>query len=246
MPNHVHLLVATSDPPLSKFMQGVQQSYAQRFNRVYGKVGHLFQGRYKAIICDRDEYLASLVRYIHLNPVRARLVQDPAAYPYSGHRAYVIGNGFGLIDPAPVLGMLGGRQAYRQFVLAGVGLGHQEIYYETKNQQFLGARDFAQRIGQGAAQRAGALPRKSLELAVEQLARRFALDANKLRSQDRSEAVKTARAAVIFILVRRFGYRVADVAAVLGRDASTISGILSTWPPTASPSDVDAAGLILS
>jgi len=73
MPNHVHLLVETGSTPLAKFMQGLQQSYTQHFNRSYRKVGHLFQGRYKAIICDRDKYLLALVRYIHLNPVRAKL-----------------------------------------------------------------------------------------------------------------------------------------------------------------------------
>src|SRR5438132_10174385 len=77
MPNHVHLLAETSEAPLWRFMQGLQQSYTQRFNRVYGKVGHLFQGRYKAIVCDRDEYLMALIRYIHLNPLRAGLVEDP-------------------------------------------------------------------------------------------------------------------------------------------------------------------------
>ena len=61
MPNHVHLLLQTSEVPLAKFMQGLQQSYTQRFNRVHGKVGHLFQGRYKAIVCERDEYSASSV-----------------------------------------------------------------------------------------------------------------------------------------------------------------------------------------
>jgi REP-associated tyrosine transposase len=95
MPNHVHLLVQTSEPPLSKFMQGLQQSYTQRFNRVHGKVGHLFQGRYAAIVCDRDAYLVTLIRYIHLNPVRARLVEQPDAYPYSGHRAYLTARGWG-------------------------------------------------------------------------------------------------------------------------------------------------------
>src|SRR5215510_11894108 len=109
MPNHVHLLARTSEPPLSKFMQGLQQSYTQWFNRVHGKVGHLFQGRYKAIVCDRDEYLTTLVRYIHLNPVRAGLVEQPDAYPYSGHRAYLAGEAMGPIDSDPVLGMLGGR-----------------------------------------------------------------------------------------------------------------------------------------
>jgi putative transposase len=71
MPNHTHLLVETCGPPLAKFMQGLQQSYTQYFNRKYEKAGHLFQGRYKAIVCEREEYLLELVRYIHLNPVRA-------------------------------------------------------------------------------------------------------------------------------------------------------------------------------
>jgi putative transposase len=241
MPNHVHLLLQTSEPPLAKFMQGLQQSYTQWFNRGHGKVGHLFQGRYKAIICDREEYLATLIRYIHLNPVRARLVDDPDAYPYSGHRAYLTGEGMGLIDPGPVLNMFGGRAGYRRFVLAGIDAGHEARYYQTEDQQFLGARAFAERIGQQAAQPAGVLPRKPVEVVVEDLARRFAFDPTTLRNADRRQPVTSARAVVSFVLVRRLGYRVADVAAALGRDAATISAIVSrlecrlessgrTWP----------------
>lgn len=62
MPNHLHLLVETGSQPLSRFMQGLQQSYTQYFNRKHHKVGHLFQGRYNAIICDKAAYLLSLVR----------------------------------------------------------------------------------------------------------------------------------------------------------------------------------------
>ena len=87
MPNHVHLLARTGTAPLAKFMQGLQQSYTQWFNRVHEKVGHVFQGRYRAIVCDSDEYLVTLVRYIHLNPVRAGLAPEPHLYRYSGHRA---------------------------------------------------------------------------------------------------------------------------------------------------------------
>ncbi|MDH4163923.1 MAG: transposase [Nitrospirota bacterium] len=72
MNNHVHLLVETQDVPLSKVMQGVNQTYTMYFNRKYRTVGHLFQGRYKAILCDRDAYLLGLVKYIHENPLRAR------------------------------------------------------------------------------------------------------------------------------------------------------------------------------
>jgi len=227
MPNHVHLLLQTSEAPLATFMQGLQQSYTQRFNRVHGKVGHLFQGRYKAIVCEKDEYLVTLIRYIHLNPVRARLVEDPEAYPYSGHRAYLMDDGMALIDSSPVLSMLGGRAAYRRFVLAGIGAGHEERYYQTEDQQFLGTRPVAQRAGQQAAQPSGALPSKPLDILVEELARQIPLDPRTLRSPDRSQSVSTARAALSFVLVRRLGYRVADVAAALGRDSATISVIVS-------------------
>jgi putative transposase len=69
MGNHIHLLLETRDVPLSRIMQGINQSYTLYFNRKYREVGHLFQGRYKAILCDRDAYLLSLLKYIHNNPV---------------------------------------------------------------------------------------------------------------------------------------------------------------------------------
>ena len=120
MPNHVHLLVETGSQPLSRFMQGLQQSYTQYFNRKHHKVGHLFQGRYKAIVCDKDEYLLGLVRYIHLNPIRANMVQKLDAYPYSGHRHYVEGRVSEVLEPGRVLDLLGGRAGYRRFVLEGL------------------------------------------------------------------------------------------------------------------------------
>ncbi len=69
MSNHVHLLIMTHETPLSKIVQGINQSYTMYFNRKYHKMGHLFQGRYKAILCDWDGYLLSLLKYIHCNPL---------------------------------------------------------------------------------------------------------------------------------------------------------------------------------
>src|SRR6266545_5978337 len=89
MSNHVHLLLETSKTPLSKILQGIQFTYTQYYNRRYRTVGHLFQGRYKAILCDRDAYLLELVRYIHLNPARMKHPQNPWTYRWSSHRAYV-------------------------------------------------------------------------------------------------------------------------------------------------------------
>jgi putative transposase len=225
MPNHVHLLVETSEAPLAKFMQGLQQSYSQWFNRIHDKVGHVFQGRYKAIVCDRDEYLLTLIRYIHLNPVRARLVESPEAYPYSGHRAYLTDHRRALVDTDTVLNMLGGPDAYRRFVRAGVDTGHDERYYQADDQQFLGACPAARQTGQPA--QPAMLPRRPLDLVIEELAGQIPVDPSTLRSPDRTYPVSRARAVLSFILVRRLGYPASDVAAALCRDSATISVMVS-------------------
>lgn len=80
MTNHVHLLVETPKSPISRIMQAISFTYTQYFNQKHRKIGHLFQGRYKAYLCDRDKYLLSLVRYIHLNPVRAKVAENPQEY----------------------------------------------------------------------------------------------------------------------------------------------------------------------
>ena len=70
-------------------MHRLLTGYAQYYNRRHRRVGHLLQGRHKAILCQSDRYLSELVRYIHLNPVRAKMVNKPEEYQYSGHRAYL-------------------------------------------------------------------------------------------------------------------------------------------------------------
>jgi len=77
MNNHVHLAIQVGDKPLSRIMQTLCFRYTQWVNSRQKRVGHLFQGRYKAIVVDADAYLAELVRYIHLNPVRAKIVKTP-------------------------------------------------------------------------------------------------------------------------------------------------------------------------
>ena len=155
------------------------------------------------------------------------MVEDPDAYPYSGHRDYLGADRGGLVDAGPILSMFGGRSAYRRFVRAGVSAGHEVRYYQTEDQQFLGARGFAQKMGQPAAQLAVELPRRPLTVALRDLSRQFALDPSALRSPDRSHSIARTRAVLSFVLVRRLGYRVADVAAAFGRDAATISVIVS-------------------
>jgi REP element-mobilizing transposase RayT len=223
MPNHVHLLARTSTSPLAKFMQGVQQSYTQWFNRVHEKVGHVFQGRYRAIVCDSDEYLVTLVRYIHLNPVRAGLVAHPDLYPYSGHRALLTGRPTTLIDPNPVLRLLGSPAAYARFTVDGADEGHQPAFYATANQQILGDRAFAEGVTRQAGQAVSPGPREPLEAALCRLEIELGLEPDAARGPDRCHEAAAARALLALVLVRRRGYRLKDVARLLGRDAATLS-----------------------
>jgi REP element-mobilizing transposase RayT len=89
MSNHYHLLVQTPDSNLSRAMQWINVSYATYFNRKRDRHGHLFQGRFKAILIDADEYLKHLSRYIHLNPVRAKMVSSPSEYQWSSYSAFI-------------------------------------------------------------------------------------------------------------------------------------------------------------
>ena len=90
MPNHAHILLRTGQTPLSTVMRRLLTGYAVWYNRRHRRHGHLFQNRYKSILCQEDPYLLELVRYIHLNPLRAKMVKSLAEsdrYPSSGHSA---------------------------------------------------------------------------------------------------------------------------------------------------------------
>ncbi len=107
MTNHVHLAIRVADAPLGAVMSIVASRYARAKQRSLSTTGHLFERRYRARLVDADRYLLALVRYIHLNPVRARMVTDPRDYPWSSHRAYLGAPCPPWLRIEPVLGVLG-------------------------------------------------------------------------------------------------------------------------------------------
>ena len=133
IPNHVHLLLKTGLTPIATIMRRLLTGYAVYFNRRYRRYGHLFQNRYKSILCQEEPYFRELVRYIHLNPLRAKLVENIKAldkYPYSGHSAVVGGVKRDWQQVNYMLGFFGkkksdARKAYRHFVEQGVKQGHR-------------------------------------------------------------------------------------------------------------------------
>lgn len=133
MDNHVHLLIRTGMVPLATIMRRLLTGYALSYNRRYHRHGHLFQNRYKSILCQEDAYLLELTRYIHLNPIRAGIVRDIKSlekYPYTGHTVLMGKQKVNWQDTDKILGLFSvkkavARRKYRDFVEKGVDLGRR-------------------------------------------------------------------------------------------------------------------------
>lgn len=131
MPNHFHLLLRTGSAPLSSIMRRLLTGYAVGHNLRHHRCGHLFQNRYRSILCEEEPYLLELVRYIHLNPLRATLARDYEAlcsYPYGGHSVILGHESREWQDADYILGMFSnnratGRRRYLQFVAEGIAQG---------------------------------------------------------------------------------------------------------------------------
>lgn len=150
MDNHYHLLIQTPDGNLSKGMRQLNGVYTQTNNRRHKRVGHLFQGRFKAILVDGDSYLLELSRYVVLNPVRAGMVKSPGAWPWSSYRASM-----GRVEAPAWLAVDGllaqfakrrslAQERYAQFVSAG--MKEKSPWDNLKGQVFLGDEQFVERM----------------------------------------------------------------------------------------------------
>ncbi|MFC5080308.1 Transposase IS200 like protein [Vibrio thalassae] len=145
MTNHYHLLLETPDGNLSKGMRQLNGVYTQRFNRKHRRVGHLYQGRYKAILVDKESYLLEVGRYILLNPIRAHMVDSPAEYQWSSWHAIMgedeapewlaVNQTLLLFDSQRTIA----SQKYHDFVLSGIV---KPLWNNLKQQVFLGSEDF--------------------------------------------------------------------------------------------------------
>jgi len=157
MGNHYHLLVETPVPNLSRGMRHVNGLYTQRFNRRHDRVGHLFQGRFGAILVERETYLLELVRYIALNPVRAGIAPAAEDWRWSSHRsvaALAAAPSWLCVEPILQRFATDPAQApllYRRFVAAGAGVAGP--WSELRGQVLLGSEPFAERFRALLAQR---------------------------------------------------------------------------------------------
>jgi len=152
MPNHYHLLLETPRANLQRILHHLNTSYTNYFNVKAERVGHLFQGRYRAILVEKDTYALELSRYIHLNSVRAQLVKEPSQYPWSSYLAYVEGERrWGWLEREFILGQLSSnereaRRRYQAFVREGMVKSFEDPLRRVVASTLLGTERFIEGV----------------------------------------------------------------------------------------------------
>jgi len=220
MGNHYHLLIETPEGNLSEGMRLLNGSYTQLFNRKHDRVGHLFQGRYKAIIVDKDNYLLSLSRYIVLNPVRAGLVKNPQDWKWSSYRATI-----GEDKKIPCLTVdwilsqfdVDKEKAiakYKDFVT-----GEKDIkspWKDLTGQIFLGDENFVEKMKKFLKSKEGIKEIPKQQRYVTRPSLFELIDKEKIKN-------KRQRDALIFNVYSRYRYTMTEIAKYLGIHYTTVS-----------------------
>ena len=150
MTNHYHLVIETPEPNLSAGMRQLNGVYTQSFNRRHGRVGHVFQGRYKAVLVDKESYLLELCRYVVLNPVRARVVRSVVDWKWSSFRA-MVGEEIRVewVEVDWILGQFGSsrQEAILNFIdFVQQGLESPSVWNDVRKQIYLGTEQYIKRI----------------------------------------------------------------------------------------------------
>jgi REP element-mobilizing transposase RayT len=243
MPNHFHLLLRPRQNRLAHVMRRLLTGYAIYFNHRHQRSGHLFQNRYKSIVCDEEAYLLELVRYIHLNPLRTGLVDGLDAlerYPWTGHavllgRAAFAGQQADRVLVLFAAGKTVARRAYRAFVADGVEMGNCDEFVGRRSgsvaccpgpgrdHRILGGEKFCEILQSHAA-----LARRfDRHLAIDEVVRRvcdhFAVEPGQLRKRTKTSKIAEARSVICYLAVRELGHNGVEVGEAIGLRRSAVS-----------------------
>jgi len=241
MSNHFHLMVSTPRGNLSEFMRHFNVSYTSAYNRRHKRVGHLYQGRYQAILIDQDSYLLELSRYVHLNPVRIRphqgkpipeQIRELEKYRWSSYPGYVEGKKrHSWVRYDSVLGQIGeSRARYRHFVLEGMRDGYTTPWEGVTGQVVLGEPDFVERIkrrvdkpGSKREQPSiGQLEAKGAQAVLREVVRYFGVDGKRLTGK--RTGFRDERAVAMETIYRHAGLSQAEIGRMFeGLDYTAVS-----------------------
>lgn len=243
MTNHVHLLIERRADTIGQIMHRLLTGYSQYHNRRYGKIGHLFQGRHRSILCQSEMYMGELVRYIHLNPVRAGMVDRAEDYPYSSQSEYLgLGPG-GIVDVDPVLRLFAAKKdvarvEFAKFVLAGTSPALLAEFEAEDDGRIMGSEEFVDsmihRIGvterpyrpsDGRTNKEkGKVNTDALITAVESVC---GISRDVFCGPMRS-ATATAARDILIVTGRRLGATVGELSEITGLNTSNISRRFAT------------------
>jgi len=228
MDNHFHLLIETPNANLARAMHTFHASYANWFRVKYRLVGSVFQGRYKAVLVERDDYLVRLSAYIHLNPVRARLVNEPEEHRWSSYGQYLSGEATELLSPATVLKYAGGPENYRTIIdrMQGEDILPEEMYGRNA---LIGGDDFRAKMREQVADRAmdaNELPEyRGLRQVTPEAVEKAVCAAFGVKKGDLTKKYERgeARRVYLYLLKRRTALTLAEIGKLLGMSANAVA-----------------------
>lgn len=229
MTNHVHLVIQVGTIPLSRIMQNLSFRYTRWFNKHHKRIGHLFQGRFKALLIDEESYLLELVRYTHMNPVRAGMVKDPSAYAWSSHHAYTGKEVLPWLTSDVVLSRFSSmpdeaRQRYDSFVADGMAEPHRpEFHAGASDARVLGDDRFAEKA---LADHLDVARNIGLDDCIAQVCRVYGVEPDALADRSRVRRHSEARAIVGWLIMQFGKESLTAVAAHFNRDVATMSAAI--------------------
>jgi putative transposase len=227
MGNHIHLAVRAGQEPLSRVMAGLHSSYAEWFNRRHDRVGHLFQGRYKAFLVQEERYLEAIVRYIHRNPVEARIVQRPQDYRWSSDRFLRRGQGPAWLDVDDLLALLADsrRSALRCYaaLVDGPNAGPPYETAQARGQTIVGDAPFAAQQLSATDQAHAPLRGIDIDDVLAAVARDSGVSLADLTGSRPGGEIAAARCRAAYVANRFARIPIQRVARRLGRDDSAFS-----------------------
>jgi REP-associated tyrosine transposase len=228
MTNHVHMVLQVGETPLSRIMQNICSRYTRWVNWRHNRIGHLFHGRYKAIMIDADSYLAQLIGYIHLNPVRARMAERCECYEWSSHRTYVGVNLIPWLTTETVLSQFSGntvkaRLLFQEFVGARSDEGHRADFHGAGgfDPRVFGEDRFVDEV----LYKAGAQPQKKADIdavltAVERL---YGIKAEELSKPGQDRRLSEARYLAAWGVKEMTSATLTELSRKIGRDVTSLS-----------------------
>jgi hypothetical protein len=213
--------------PLSRIMQNISLRYTKWINFRRSRTGHVFLGRYKALLLDADAYLLELVRYVHLNPVRAGMVTMPETHPWSGHQAFIGVDLLPWLTTEWVLSMLSprldqARKAYRAFVADGIAetTRRGEFHTGTCEGRILGDDSFADNaLGRANQQHSRAC---SLSEVIAAVCQRYGISESQLKAPGKNRPYNEARAVIAYLIRESHHLSLTEFAKLCGRDVSAL------------------------